>query len=310
MSNQGVKYTPDQLIDIAMNAPHEFKQGNLELAWKMYSYREIAFFGAQGRSNLGCPVWTGQDLKGKTLALCYEQTLGEQILFASMLPDLLAMGANLVVEVDDRLLSLFRRSFPTVNFVPWGFPTDPAMFKADYYTLMGNPGLRLRVRPEQFPKEHKAYLQASPIPGFCWPPMVGISWHSPASYDGHHKNIPLEAFSCIYNDNTLSTVSLQYGIPENVVPRAFRHGIDLVKNIDGLAGLVAGCDTIITISNTVAHLAGALGKDAYVLRPKEEKARLWYWDVPFYPTVKRVTKEDNQTWEQIITGIYNKMLDK
>ena len=303
------EFTKDDYISVALHASQTFRSGNLDLAWKMYSYREMAFYGEKGRSALGIPMWRGQDLKGKTLALCYEQTLGEHILFSSMFSDLISLGARLIVEIDSRLMSLFRRSFPDVEFVSWGFPTDPKLLTADYYTLMGNPGIRLRNSRDKFPNTIK-YLKAKPLEGSLGSPLVGISWYSPAVYDKDNKNVPLEAFRPIYDDTTLDCVSLQYGakVPKNVPIRELP--IDYIKDIDGLASVIDACDVVVTISNTVAHLAGALGKPTYVLLTNG-LARLWYWDLPFYPSVIRYQRENEQeTWDKLLFDIHKKVVDK
>ena len=63
-----------------------------------------------------------------------------------------------------------------------------------------------------------------------------------------------------------------------------------MQDIDGLAALITACDLVVTVSNTTAHLAGALGKETYVLVPFGQ-ARMWYrfhdrTDNPFYPDIK------------------------
>ena len=52
--------------------------------------------------------------------------------------------------------------------------------------------------------------------------------------------------------------------------------IDNFKDLDGHVALIDACDFIVTISNTSAHIAGAIGKDTYLLYPKG-KGALWYW---------------------------------
>ena len=66
--------------------------------------------------------------------------------------------------------------------------------------------------------------------------------------------------------------------------------IDNMNDIDGLASLIAACDIVVTVSNTTAHLAGALGKETYLLVPTG-RGRMWCWfrdrdDNPFYPRMR------------------------
>ena len=64
--------------------------------------------------------------------------------------------------------------------------------------------------------------------------------------------------------------------------------IDTTNDIDGLAALMTACDLVATVSNTTAHLAGALGRPTFVFIPFGN-ARIWYWfkhraDCPWYPS--------------------------
>ena len=50
---------------------------------------------------------------------------------------------------------------------------------------------------------------------------------------------------------------------------------------------MSACDAVVTVSNTTAHLAGALGRPIWVLVPYG-RAQFWYWfkrgdDMPWYP---------------------------
>jgi hypothetical protein len=272
-----------------------FSKGDYKKGWEIYSHREKDLWGPSGRQT-GLPKWQGQGLKDKTIVLGYEQALGEQILFSSYANDFLKMGANVTLEVDPRLVTLFRRSFPTCNIIPWQYPWHKDVKKGDYYTLLGNPGLYLRSKPEDFPKETK-YLTAKPYDlQLFWQIKVGVSWWSPMG----EKNVPLEDFSPLYNSDDISCVNLQYGQKGNAA--LIDPHIDLNNDLDTIAAVINACDYVVTISNTVAHLAGALGKPTYILLSKSKRRHL-YWDLPFYPSVTRVDREEGQTWKETILKI-------
>ena len=63
-----------------------------------------------------------------------------------------------------------------------------------------------------------------------------------------------------------------------------KYGVDIIKldeidnfnDIDGLASLIDACDRVVSVSNTTAHIAGAIGKETYLMLPKG-KGKLWYW---------------------------------
>lgn len=272
-----------------------FNKGDYKKGWEIYSHREKDIWGPNGRQT-GLPKWQGQDLKGKTIVLGYEQALGEQIMFSSYANDFLKMGASVTLEVDPRLVTLFRRSFPACNIIPWQYPWHKDVKKGDYYTLLGNPGLYLRSKPEDFPKEN-SYLKAKEWDlQLFWQIKVGVSWWSPIEA----KNVPLEDFEPLYKSDDISCVNLQYGNKGN--DALIRPQIDLNNDLDTIAAVINACDYVVTISNTVAHIAGALGKPTYLLLTNGKK-RHFYWDLPFYSSVTRINKEDNQTWKEIIFKI-------
>ena len=57
------------------------------------------------------PPWGGQPLAGRTILVYGEQGIGDEIMFASCLPDLLEQAGRVIVACESRLVPLFRRSF-------------------------------------------------------------------------------------------------------------------------------------------------------------------------------------------------------
>ena len=67
------------------------------------------------------------------------------------------------------------------------------------------------------------------------------------------------------------------------------------------------CDFIITVSNTNAHLSGALGKKTYLLLPKG-KGRLWYWSSEnnksnWYPSIEILQQNVVGSWTSVINDL-------
>jgi ADP-heptose:LPS heptosyltransferase len=83
-------------------------------------------------------------------------------------------------------------------------------------------------------------------------------------------------------------------------------GIDNSNDIDGLAALMTACDVVVTVSNTAAHLAGALGRPTVVLVPFGN-ARIWYWfrdrpRSPWYPDVRLHRQAAGEPWAATIAA--------
>lgn len=300
-------------VNPARAAGQFFKTGDWARAWKLYSFREMDFWGANGRIIPGVERWSGQPLKGKTLLLTYEQALGEQLLFSSMVAELADMAEKVIIEVDPRLVDLFARSFKFATVVPFTVPWNPAVYEADYHCLLGRPSIDLRKCPEDFPKVNLGYIKPPIMPwGNDLPDkrVVGISWYSSAIYAGQSKSLPLSAFEPLLNDSRLIKLDLQYGCPPETKDDRIlaTHNIEKTQDIDGLAFLISQCSSVVTISNLVAHLAGAMGKEVFLLL-KQGPARHWYWDMPYYPNVKRIELEEGKEIDKI-TEIYKILIDK
>ena len=63
------------------------------------------------------PEWDGSSLAGTRLLVYCEQGLGDEIMFASCVPDVLRAGADCILECSRRLAPIFSRSFPAATVV-------------------------------------------------------------------------------------------------------------------------------------------------------------------------------------------------
>ena len=78
--------------------------------------------------------------------------------------------------------------------------------------------------------------------------------------------------------------------------------VDLREDLDGLAALIELCDLVVSTSNVTIHMAGALGKDSWVLLPFA--ANFWWLiertDSLWYPTVRLYRQKSLQDWSEIL----------
>jgi ADP-heptose:LPS heptosyltransferase len=143
--------------------------------------------------------------------------------------------------------------------------------------------------------------------------VVGLSWVSHNPRSGKTKSARLSDFESILRLPNCRFVDLQYGdtlaerqaVERELGIRVERlEDIDNTNDIDGLAALITACDAVVSVSNTTAHLAGALGAATWTLVPHGH-ARIWYWfkegdDSPWYPNV-RVRRQGNaQPWRDLV----------
>ncbi len=89
-------------------------RGNLREGWRDYAAR-LDVPGKAPICDHNLPRWTGEARKGKRLLVTAEQGVGDQLMFASLIHEL---GANVILDCELRLVSLFARSFRDVTVKP------------------------------------------------------------------------------------------------------------------------------------------------------------------------------------------------
>jgi len=242
-----------------------------------------------------------------------EQGIGDEIMFASMLPDLAASCRRVVVATDKRLIPLIGRSFPQVHTIP---RQDAAAAEFESHVPFGSLGQFFRTTPERFPAT--PFLACDPgraadmrsalaQPGR---PLIGVSWSSiraPAKSFAARRLAEVPAF------RSARLVSLQYGDCADAIAglrgagldALEAPGVDTTNDIDGLAALVAACDAVVTISNVTAHLAGGLGVPVFLLLPFAAdwrwglSARASYW----YRSVRIIRQPRPGDWTSVLAGL-------
>jgi tetratricopeptide (TPR) repeat protein len=292
--------------------------GKLDEGWPLYRYRNVVE-GENIREHVK-PPWTGEPIRG-SLWVWGEHGLGDQILHASMISDLQERVPSLILEVERRLVDLFARSFPNVRVVTTG--SDLSAERIEAQIAITKLGQFLRPRWDSFPKRNDGYLAANPervaalrgrlVTGR--EKLVGLSWRSVSPVMGHNKSARLIDFASILRTQGAIFVDLQYGDTseeraaiEREIGITVRRldDIDNTNDIDGLAALTSACDAVITVSNTTAHLSGALGRPTWVFVPFGF-ANIWYWfkgkkRSPWYPNAHVRHKEVNQPWDKLLSS--------
>ena len=82
---------------------------------------------------------------------------------------------------------------------------------------------------------------------------------------------------------------------------------DNFNDIDGLASLIDACDCVVSVSNTTVHIAGAIGKETYLMLP-QGKGRLLYWSKEdeqsiWYKSIKIIEQTKIGQWDNVIQKI-------
>ena len=253
-----------------------------------------------------------------------EQGVGDEVFHASMLDEAISRFGSVTVQVDGRLIPLLQRSIPRAQFVAKGSPIDPNSF--DLHVAHGDLGYFFRRDATDFQAVRTKYLCAdqarvnslrSQLQADARP-LVGITWRSKNTRLGRGKSINLEQLLPILSNPLFRFVNLQYGDTHDELAALHqRHGIQIVSclsvdnfsDLDGHAALVDACDMVLTVSNTTAHIAGALGKPTFVMLSKGE-GRLWYWAnrhgrrSMWYPSINVFEQAEHGVWDGVVADIH------
>lgn len=289
--------------------------------WEKYEWRWLIKNFSSPRLATQKPLWDGGG-SGERLLVWDEQGIGDQILYGSLLGDLREFPQKKIISVDPRLIPLFRRVFPEYEY-PDGFP-EAGKLDYDFQIPMGSLGRYFRHSPRDFSKGVYPYLKADEALAARIRHqtrkesrlLCGLSWNSRNKNVGDDKSLSLLNLLPILSLKNCQFVDLQYGdtrIERSLLEEKFGisiHGVDGIdnySNIDGLAAIIQACDLVVTVSNTTAHLAGALGRKTLLLLPFS-RGRFWYWHhingrSLWYPSVSVFEQPAPGNWAAPITQI-------
>jgi tetratricopeptide (TPR) repeat protein len=247
------------------------------------------------------PRWNGEH--GKAVLVYGEQGIGDEISFASCIPDLERASKLVVLDCDHRLEELFRRSFPNVKIHGTRFKNPLEWvdsYDLDARVAIGDLPRFFRNAESEFPGTQ--YLKAGPKEFGERRPRIGVAWTGGLPNTGSGKrSLTLEDLEPIFRSCDATWVSLEYKDRNDQI-QAFgqKTGIQIeqpeearAKTYDATASLVAGLDLVVCVTTAVVHLSGALGKEAWVLVPS--KPRWWYGiqgdKSPWYKSVQFFRQE-------------------
>jgi tetratricopeptide (TPR) repeat protein len=297
--------------------------GDFEAGWAGREARWRGEMRPASYPKFSQPMWLGDtDLEGKTVLVQEDEGLGDTIQFARYIPMLAARGARVVLVVRNTIYPLLSgmpgvwRCIPRVS-------TDPLPDFDLHCPICDLPrafGTRLDTIPSTVP-----YLPApSENLVHAWRDRlkrmggreklrIGLVWSGNPLHDNdHNRSIPLQSLLRIV-DADASFISLQKDLRAG--DEALLGQTDIVDPTSHLtdfaetAALVSCLDLVVTVDTSVAHLAGALGRPAWVLIPYVPDYR-WLLDrenSPWYPTMRLFRQSELRNWDQVLDRVRNEL---
>ncbi len=298
-------------------------RGDYVAGWSAYEQR---FDATQTLlKDFGISRWRGEPFQGKRVLVLAEQGIGDEIMFASCIPDLQAIAGDCLIQCSRRLTGLFARSFPQASVHGADKNEDDEWLRAlpaiDFQVPIGSLPLHFRRAHSQFPA-HGGYLRAEPARIEAWrrtltaptkAARIGIAWRGGTLRNRQYlRSSSLADWVPIIAHPHYEFVSLQYGDCTSELQAlgaqrhlALRDAGNAAADLDELAALISALDLVISVDNTVAHLAGALGARVWVLLPFSAEWRYLRSanSMPWYSSARLFRQPRPRDWAAVMDRV-------
>jgi tetratricopeptide (TPR) repeat protein len=295
----------------------EFADGwaHYEWRWKTEQFRNE-------RRNLDAPLWLGaENLQGRTILLRSEQGLGDTLQFCRYVPDVAALGAKVILQVQPGLERLMARLEGVARVITLGEAPPRHEFQTPLMSLPLALGAPPDVRRARYLEaEPEAAAWASRLAG-TGKLRVGLCWAGGArpyqmvanSID-RRRSLSLEMLAPLAAIDGVTFYNLQKGPPAEQLAEVRARGwagpeiIDLTAELNDFAdtaGLVANLDLVITCDTAVAHLTGGLGTPVWILNRFDA---CWRWlgdraDSPWYAGARLFRQPTPGDWTSVVDEV-------
>ena len=300
-------------------------RGDLQTGWVLYERRlspdwpKSLVFQAPGRQ-----LTAGGAVAGRSILVFAEQGVGDEIMFASTVPDLLdELGAQgrLALAVDGRLVHLFQRSFPSAHVCAHASPRfgtrvkrqtrEPLSGRVDLWSPLASLAQRYRPAIGDFPRT--AYLRPDPARVAHWKawlgnerPAVGLSWRRGKTSGESLRRAPtLQQWVELLRTPGVQFVNLQYGECEQDLSLLTRmSGVEIRRppdlnikdDLDDLAALCSALQAVVSIQNATSMLAGACGARLLLLTGPGSWFQLGDDRPPWFPDARICPTDSFSDW--------------
>jgi hypothetical protein len=310
---RALQVSPSSLLTQSNLALCLLATGDFEEGWRLYETRfNYEGFQAWSAYQFAYPRWDGvSDIRGKKLVLWTEQGLGDALQFCRFASLLIDAGAIVTILANTALHRIFC-SLRGVSSVCAEPPPDQDF----HFPLMSLPYI-LRIKNQNIPFDSQAYLTAHESDIEDWlkqvkdivSPKVGLVWRAGAISKIAGRNLDIEWLA------RLSELPINYVCLQKEVTA---QDLDFLKSKDNIkvlereqrdfadtAAIIDSLDLVITVDTSVAHLAGALGKETWILLTKVCD---WRWmvsrrDSPWYSSVRLFRQEIQGDWSSVVSEV-------
>jgi len=265
------------------------------------------------------PQWDGRGLNGKRIFLYCEQGYGDVIQFSRYATLVAARGGQVMLGCPKPLQPLMETVPGVAEVVTVRQDLPPFDTHAPLMSLPFIFGTTLETIPATIPYIHARVSTSSQkkwvedLPG----KKVGVAWAGSKTHSNDaNRSLPSELLKPLLKIPGIRWHSLQAGEAAQVLAHPDFAGkvVDLgsrFKDFHDTAEAISELDLVIAVDTAVAHLAGAMGKTAWLILPFEAE---WRWmtdcdDSPWYPTIRLFRQSSPGNWEELLGRVARELAD-
>lgn len=259
------------------------------------------------------PLWQGEPLAGRRILLHAEQGLGDTVQFLRFVPQVVAAGGKVILDVQRRVLPLARELAGVEAVVAEGQPHPEFDLHCPLMSLPLALGVTLENLPAAVPYLRVPAVSLARARRIGWPEdrglRVGLSWTgSTKNALNPARSILLKELAPLFELEDVHFYSLQMSRGVEQL-HAYRNSVvDLAGDQNHLAdaaAIIEQLDLVITVDTMVAHLAGALGWPCWTLLPFMPD---WRWlrgreDSPWYPSMRLFRQSRQGDWAPVVAAV-------
>ena len=251
--------------------------------------------------------WDGSS--GKDLVIYGEQGLGDEIFYASCIPDAIAISNKVYIECDKRLETLFKRSFPSAEVYGTRKDEDARWVDgADINARCAIGGLPQFFRPTSKSFPGTPFLVPDTDKVEMWKAMfkpwgktvIGITTKGGTfRTNAKGRELTEEDIASLLRRKDIQLVSLDYNVENKIEGVKYFELASDAKDYDDTAALIGACDMVLGVNTTALHCSAAMGVKTWCLVPKYHQWRYAQPSMPWYRHM-RLIYQDDRTWKEVI----------
>ena len=315
------KINPYSSILPRLEAMCYFQSGDIPKGWikanDAFNYKQLKI------RYPGLTPWNRENIRDKTLVLTMLDIRGggDEVMFASILKEVIKETKKCFIETEERAYDLFVQSFPeAIVFGKGQQPWLEANTKVDFHCWVRELTPYLYRDHCDFPKKSQ-YLNLDSKNLKSWVNIikkiknkkytVGICWRSLHSVGPNRPmctsimdwepvfkipNIDFINLHDLDGSEEVKTAETMFGIKIHSIDEA-----NLRHKFDHVAGIAKACDAVITVPSTASILARAVGANVFHLQ--SEYTALCMDILPWFPDQNLYTRRWDEDWSRPIQEI-------